>query len=163
MTVPDLGSGVIEVVARTAIIYLAIVILLRIAGKREVAQLSLLDFVLLLLIANGVQNAMVGSNVTVIGGLTAAVTLVVIDRGLGELRNRSTWFRRTVEGEPRLLIRDGVALRRAMREESISEAELLSALRQHGLLRINEAAVAVLETNGSISVIPKTDGTPPAG
>lgn len=163
MTVPDLGAGVLDVVARTAIVYLAIVILLRIAGKHEVAQLSLLDFVLLLLIANGVQNAMVGSNVTLIGGLAAAATLVVIDRGLGELRNRSTWFRKTVEGEPRLLIRDGVALQRAMREEGISEAELLSALRQHGLLRINEAALAVLETNGAISVIPRNDRTPPSG
>lgn len=163
MTVPDLGAGVLDVVARTAIVYLAIVILLRIAGKHEVAQLSLLDFVLLLLIANGVQNAMVGSNVTLIGGLAAAATLVVIDRGLGELRNRSTWFRKTVEGEPRLLIRDGVALQRAMREEGISEAELLSALRQHGLLRINEAALAVLETNGAISVIPRYDRTPPSG
>ncbi len=163
MTIPDLGSGVLDVVARTAFVYLAIVILLRIAGKHEVAQLSLLDFVLLLLIANGVQNAMVGSNVTLIGGLAAAATLVVIDRGLGELRNRSTWFRKTVEGEPRLLIRDGVALQRAMREEGITEAELLSALRQHGLLRINQAALAVLETNGAISVIPKSDGTPPSG
>jgi uncharacterized membrane protein YcaP (DUF421 family) len=159
MTIPDLGTGPIDVVLRTAIVYLAIIAILRIAGKREVAQLSMLDFVLILLISNGVQNAMVGDNVTVFGGLTAAVTLVVIDRVLGVLRNRSARFRRAVEGEPRLLVRDGVVLRRAIREEEITDDELLSAIRQHGLTKVDEVALAVLETNGAISVIAKGDGT----
>lgn len=159
MTIPDLGTGPVDVVLRTAIVYLAIIVILRVAGKREVAQLSMLDFVLILLISNGVQNAMVGDNVTVVGGLTAAATLVVVDRILGVLRNRSARFRRAVEGEPRLLVRDGTVLRRAMREEDITDDELLSALRQHGLTRVDEVALAVLETNGAISVIAKGDGT----
>lgn len=157
MTIPDLGTGPLDVVARTAIVYVAIIAILRFAGKREVAQLSMLDFVLILLISNGVQNAMVGDNVTVLGGVLAAVTLVVLDRVLGILGSRSPRFRRAVEGEPRLLVRHGRTLRRAMREESISEDELLAAVRQHGLTRIQDVALAVLETNGSISVIAKSD------
>jgi uncharacterized membrane protein YcaP (DUF421 family) len=154
MTVPDLGSGLLEVVVRTAIVYVAIVVVLRIAGKRQVGQLSMLDLVLLLLIANGVQNAMVGSNVSVAAGLAAALTLVVLDRALGAIEARSPRVRRTLEGEPRLLIRHGIVLTRALEREGISDDELLAALRQHGVATVGEVGLAVLETNGTISVIP---------
>ena len=157
MTIPDLGSGLLDVVARTAIVYLAILVLLRVTGKREVGQLSMLDFVLVLLISNGVQNAMVGDNVTLAGGVAAAITLVALDRGLGLLRDRFPRVRRVVEGEPRLLVRHGTVLRRAMREESITQAELLAALREHGLVRVEDVELAVLETTGTISVIPRPD------
>jgi uncharacterized membrane protein YcaP (DUF421 family) len=158
MTIPDLGSGLLDVIARTAIVYLAILVLLRVTGKREVGQLSMLDFVLVLLISNGVQNAMVGDNVTLAGGVAAALTLVALDRGLGLLRDRFPRVRRVVEGEPRLLVRRGTVLRRAMREESVTHAELLAALREHGLVRVEDVELAVLETTGTISVIPKSGG-----
>lgn len=158
MTLPD-PLDLVDIVVRTAVVYVAILVILRIAGKREVAQLSMLDFVTILLIANGVQNAMVGANVTVPGGIAAAITLVLLDRALGILRNASPRFRKAVEGEPRLLVRDGAMLRRALREEGVTEDELASAVRQHGLVRIDEVALAVLETNGAISVIAKADGT----
>ena len=160
MTLPDLGSGLLDVVARTAIIYLAMLLLLRLAGKREVAQLSMLELVTLLLIANAVQNSMVGENTSVAGGLLAAATLVALDRGLGLLRERSRRFRRVVEGEPRLLVRDGVVLRRALREEGLTEDELHAALRQHGVARAADVRLAVLETNGTISVVPAEPGKP---
>jgi uncharacterized membrane protein YcaP (DUF421 family) len=166
MTIPDLGSGLLDVIARTAIVYLAILVLLRVTGKREVGQLSMLDFVLVLLISNGVQNAMVGDNVTLAGGVAAALTLVALDRGLGLLRDRFPRVRRVVEGEPRLLVRRGTVLRRAMREESVTHAELLAALREHGLVRVEDVELAVLETTGTISVIPKSGaggGGGPAG
>ncbi|MEW6223382.1 MAG: YetF domain-containing protein [Chloroflexota bacterium] len=157
MTIPDLGSGLLDVVARTAIVYLAILVLLRVTGKREVGQLSMLDFVLVLLISNGVQNAMVGDNVTLAGGVAAALTLVALDRGLGLLRDRFPRVRRVVEGEPRLLVRHGTVLRRAMRDESVTQAELLAALREHGLVRVEDVELAVLETTGTISVIPRAN------
>ncbi len=153
MTIPDLGSGLLDVVARTAIVYVAILVILRAAGKREVGQLSILDLALLLLIANAVQNAMVGSNVSVAAGLTAAVTLVVLDRVLGMIEGRSTRVRRAVEGEPRLLIRNGIVLARALDREGITDDELLAALRQHGVASVGEVELAVLETSGAISVI----------
>ncbi len=167
MTIPDLGSSLLEVVARTAIIYVAILVILRAAGKRQVGQLSILDLALLLLIANGVQNAMVGTNTSVVAGIAAALTLVVLDRLLGRIESRSSRVRRAVEGEPRLLIRHGILLSRALEQEGISEDELLAALRQHGVANVGGAELAVLETSGAISVIagdgPPVDPASPAG
>jgi uncharacterized membrane protein YcaP (DUF421 family) len=156
--VADLGSDLASVALRTAIIYLAIVVMLRVAGKREVGQLSILDLVVLLLIADASQNAMVGTNTTLLGGVVAAGTLVVFDRGLRLLTDRSRRASRLVQGEPRLLVRDGVTLPRAMREEGIDRDELEAALRAHGLERPAQVKLAVLETDGSISVIPKPEG-----
>ncbi len=155
MDIPDLGLSLLEVVARTTVVYLAILVLLRAAGKRQVGQLSILDLALLLLIANGVQNAMVGSDVSVAGGLAAALTLVVLDRLLGRLERRSPRLRKAVEGEPRLLVRHGILLSQALEQEDITHDELMTALREHGIARIGEVAMAVLETSGAISVIPR--------
>ena len=156
MTVPDLGSGVFDVVARSAIVYVVLVVLLRFGGKRQVGQLSIADLVLVLLIANGVQNAMVGENTTLIGGIAAALTLVVIDRVVDRLEQRSDRVRTKLEGEPRILVRDGVILARALKEEGIAEGDLRSAIRGHGLADVEGVQMAVLETNGSISVIPNS-------
>jgi uncharacterized membrane protein YcaP (DUF421 family) len=159
MTIPDLGSGLLDVVVRTTVVYLAIVLVLRVAGKRQVGQLSIIDLVLLLLIANGVQNAMVGSNVTVAAGIAAALTLVVLDRLLGMVEGRSSRVRKAVEGEPRLLVRHGIVLTRALQREGVTEDELLAALRQHGVSSVGEVGLAVLETSGAISVIPESAAT----
>lgn len=155
MEIPDLGSGILDVVARSAVVYLVLLALLRFGGKRHVGQLSIADLVLVLLIANGVQNAMVGENTTLIGGLAAALTLVVIDRIIDRTSERSDRIRMALEGEPRILIRDGVMLERALREEGVTKGDLMSAVRQHGIADIDDIDLAVLETNGSISVIPK--------
>jgi len=155
MEIPDFGSGILDVVARSALVYLALLALLRFGGKRHVGQLSIADLVLVLLIANGVQNAMVGENTTLIGGIAAALTLVIIDRFIDGLSQRSDKVRVVLEGEPRILIRDGVMLERAIREEGVTQGDLMSAVRQHGLARVEDIDLAVLETNGSISVIPK--------
>ena len=158
MTIPDLGSGVLDVVARSAIVYVVLVVLLRFGGKRQVGQLSIADLVLVLLIANGVQNAMVGENTTLIGGIAAAVTLVVIDAVVDRLEQRSDRIRVRLEGEPRILVRDGVILPKALQEEGVAKGDLLSAIRQHGVAGVEGVDMAVLETNGSISVIPKSNG-----
>ena len=161
MTIPDLGSGVLDVVARSAIVYVVLVVLLRFGGKRQVGQLSIADLVLVLLIANGVQNAMVGENTTLIGGIAAALTLVVIDGVVDRLEQRSDRIRVRLEGEPRILVRDGVILTRAIQDEGVAKGDLLSAIRQHGVAGVEGVDMAVLETNGSISVIPKAGGAGP--
>ncbi len=158
MEIPDLGSGVLDVVARSAVVYLVLLALLRFGGKRHVGQLSIADLVLVLLIANGVQNAMVGENTTLIGGILAALTLVVIDRLIDGFSQRSDRVRVALEGEPRILIRDGVMLERALKEEGVTKGDLMSAVRQHGIADVDDIDLAVLETNGSISVIPKGAG-----
>ncbi len=158
MTIPDLGSGVLDVVARSAIVYVVLVVLLRFGGKRQVGQLSIADLVLVLLIANGVQNAMVGENTTLIGGIAAATTLLVLDGVIDRVAQRSDRVRAGLEGEPRILVRDGAILPKALRDEGIATGDLMSAIRQHGVAGVEGVDMAVLETNGAISVIPKASG-----
>ena len=159
MPIPDLGSSLLDVAIRTAIVYVFIVIALKIGGQRDVGQMSRLDLIVLLVIADAVQNAMVGENTTLVGGLVAATVLVGLDRGLRLLEHRSKRVERIIEGEPRMLIRNGVVLGKALREEDISTDELMAALRRHGVVRPDQVELAVLETDGSISVVPDSGET----
>ena len=171
MTLPDIGSGLPEIVLRTAIVYLFLVVVLRLSGKREVGQLSILELIVILVISDAVQNSMVGENTTVWGGLVAVLTLVGLDKGIGLVSERSKRVRQALEGEPRLLVRDGRLMEKALREEKVDAEDVRTAVRAHGLARIEDVRMAVLETDGSISVIPRDDKapaqapprTPPAG
>ena len=155
MTLPEIGSDLPDIVLRTTVVYLFLVVVLRITGKREVGQMSILELVVILIISNAVQNAMVGENTTLWAGLLAVLTLLALDLGLKALTGRSRLLRRAVEGEPRLLVRDGKLLDRALREEGVGEDEVRAAVRGHGLERVEDVKLAVLETDGTISVIPK--------
>jgi uncharacterized membrane protein YcaP (DUF421 family) len=159
--IPDLGSGLVDVAIRTAIIYFVLIVGLRIAGKREVGQLSIFDLIVLLVIADAVQNSMVGENTTLLGGIIAAGTLITLDKTLDMVSGRSPRIRRLLEGEPQELIRDGVVDEGALRREGIDRDHLDAVLRSHGIIDPSEVKLAVLETNGSISVIPRNpdDGT----
>jgi uncharacterized membrane protein YcaP (DUF421 family) len=154
MTIPDFGSSLLDVAIRTAIIYVVIVIALRIGGQRDVGQMSKLDLIVLVVIADAVQNAMVGENTTLLGGIVAAAVLVTLDRSLRFLEHRWKPAERLIEGEPRMLIRDGHVLGKALRDEDIATDELMAALRRHGVERPDQVKLAVLETDGSISVVP---------
>jgi uncharacterized membrane protein YcaP (DUF421 family) len=158
MTLPEIGSSLLEVVLRTAVVYLFLVVVLRLTGKREVGQMSILELVVILIISNAVQNAMVGENTTLWAGLVAVLTLLGMDLGLKALTGRSRRLRRAVEGEPRLLVRDGRLLDKAVREEGVEPDQVRAAIRAHGLARIEDVRLAVLETDGSISVIPMSEG-----
>jgi uncharacterized membrane protein YcaP (DUF421 family) len=158
MTLPDFGSSLPEIVLRTAIVYLFLVVVLRVTGKREVGQMSILELIVILIISDAVQNSMVGENTTVWGGLVAVLTLLGLDALLRTLTGRSKRLRRAIEGEPRLLVRDGRLLTRALREERLEPADVRAAIRAQGLERVEDVHIAVLETDGSISVIPKAGG-----
>jgi uncharacterized membrane protein YcaP (DUF421 family) len=157
MTLPDIGSSLPEIVVRTAVVYVFLVVVLRVSGKREVGQLSILELIVILVISDAVQNSMVGENTSLWGGLVAVLTLVAVDQTLNQLSRRSRRVRRALEGEPRLLIRDGRLLNRAIREEQIDVEDVRTAIRAHGLARVEDVRIAVLETDGSISVIPRDD------
>ncbi len=161
--VPDLGSGLVGVALRSAIIYVFLVIALRIGGKREVGQLTTPDLVVLLVVANGVQNAMVGENTSVFGGIVATVVVIALAKVVSMAVSRSRRLERALIGEPRILIIDGVPDPKAMREEEIGMDELLAALREHGVEHVNEIHLAVLEVDGSISVIPAQPGAAQSG
>jgi len=149
----DLTSA-LGIIIRTMAVYLAILVGLRISGKREIGQMTVFDLVVLLLIANAVQNAMVGPDTSLVGGILAAVVLLVANAIIASLRLRWPRLRRLVEGSPTLLVLHGEVIPQHMRREGIDEESLLTALREHGVAEIGEVEMAVLEIDGSISVVP---------
>ena len=157
MTIPDLGSDLPSVILRTSIVYLCLVVGFRLLGKREAGQLSTLDLVVLLVIANAVQNAMVGENTSLIAGLIAAGAIMVLNLSLHKAADRWETLRNLLDGEPTLLVDHGRIVFENLRKEGISDRELAVALRQNQLLRADEALYVFLETNGQISVIPMRD------
>ena len=134
-------------------VYLFIILAIRLFGKRELAQLSVVDLVFILLISNAVQNAMVGSNSSLAGGLVAAGTLFVVNLLFKSLLSKFPKLGRMVQGEAVPLVHKGEILREGMRESGITEEELLEAVREHGVASIREVDLAVLEVDGNISVL----------
>ena len=158
---PELGSSLLDVFVRTAIVYTFLVVAIRLSGKREIGQMSVLELIVILVISDAVQNSMVGENTSIWGGLVAAATLLLADRVASALTDRSRRLKHFVEGEPRLLIRDGRILTMAMHVEGVDDEELRAAVRREGIARLDAVQLAVLETDGSISVIPKPDAPAP--
>src|SRR5688572_16277569 len=115
--------------------------------------MSVLELIVVLIISDAVQNSMVGDNTSVWGGLVAVVVLLGLDFILRELSRRSRRLRVAVEGEPRLLVRAGRVLERALQQEGLDRSDLDAAIRAHGVARIEDVDQAVLETDGTISVI----------
>ncbi len=148
---PTGASVVLQIALRTAVIYLVVLIGVRLSGKREVGQMTPFDLTLLLLLSNSVQNAMTGPDTSLIGGVVAASTLLVLNYFVGSLSGRNPVFRRVVQGEPSLLIHDGKAIESHMAREHVSMDELERALREHGIADVHDVALAVLEVDGSIS------------
>lgn len=154
---------------RSGIVYLVLIIVFRLIGKRHVAQLSLVDFILILLVSNAVQNAMVGDDNTLGGGIVAALTLIAINIVLTRFIVKDQKFGRFIEGEPKLIIRHGRILMKQLAAENLRIDEVHEAIRKAGFGSVNEVGEAVLEVDGSISVIgmgepypsPKEDTTLP--
>jgi len=142
------------IVIRTVLIYLTILIGLRLAGKREIGQMTVFDLVVLLLIANAVQNAMLGPDTSLVGGILAAAVLLGLNSIVARLRLRWPRLRRLVEGTPTILILHGELIPQHLHREGLDEETLLTALREHGISEIGEVEMAVLEIDGSISVVP---------
>lgn len=150
-----LGIDWWEIAVRTAVVYVALVFGLRLFGKREIGQMAPFDLVIILLIANAVQNAMVGSDTSLLGGLIAAMTLLVANYGVAQLRERVPRFREIVEGHPAVLITDGQLQLREVRRERVDMLELEQAIREHGIDGIQNVRLAVLEVDGTISIVPR--------
>ncbi len=147
----------IEIVGRTLVVYAAVLIGLRLGGRRELGQLTPFDLVVILLVANAVQNAMVGADTTLQGGLVAAATLLVVNAGVARLRLRSVRVRHLVEGVPVVLVQHGEIVAANLQHEGITEEEVVAAVREHGEIGdLSQVELAVLETDGSVSVVPMT-------
>jgi uncharacterized membrane protein YcaP (DUF421 family) len=146
-------TTLLEVAGRSCAIYFVLFLALRFLGKREVSQFSTFDLILLLILANAVQNAMVGSNNSLAGGITAGLTLLGINFLLGKLLSSRPRLRHWLEGKPSILVRHGKVEWRTLRMENIDSEALMAALRQHGLQRVKDVELAVLELDGSVSVV----------
>jgi len=144
-----------QIIVRTAVIYLAVYGGLRLMGKRELGQMTVFDLVVILLIANAVQNAMVGPDVSLTGGVLAAGVLLVMNKAISVLRLHSEFWGRLLEGTPTLLIQHGEFVTPHLRREGLKESEVEMAMREHGITSVEEVKFAVLETDGTISFIPK--------
>jgi uncharacterized membrane protein YcaP (DUF421 family) len=151
-----------SLVFRAATVFLVLVLMLRLANKRQVAQLGLPDFVALLLISNAVQNAMNGGDNSLVGGLLMAGVLVLLATGLQYLTYRSPRVERIVQGAPTLLIHKGQVIDANLRGELMSRRELHAILRKQGIDDVAEVAEAVLESDGYLSLIKHGEAIPVA-
>jgi uncharacterized membrane protein YcaP (DUF421 family) len=142
-----------ELVLRSAVVYVFLLGLLRITGKRQVGQLAPFDLVLLLVLSNAVQNSMNGGDNSLIGGLISAATLVLLNYGLGIATYRSKKLEGLIEGRPQVLIHNGLVIKDVMSDARLTQHELNAALRRAGCSTVDEVHYAVLENNGTISVI----------
>jgi uncharacterized membrane protein YcaP (DUF421 family) len=152
-------ASALGIIVRTVVVYLVILIGLRLSGKREIGQMRIFELVMLLLIANAVQNAMVGPDTSLIGGIIAAIVLLFFNALVARLRLCWPLLRRLVEGTPTLQVLRGEVIPAHFRREAIDEEALLAVLREHGVAEISQVEMAVLEIDGSISVVPVGEAT----
>jgi Predicted membrane protein len=149
----ELGVPVGEKVVRALLIYVFLVLALRLAGKRELAQLSTVDFVVLLAVANAVQNGLIGNEVSVTGAVIGASVLFFVNGLVAVLLFRAVRFRRLVEGTPTVLVVDGVVDHRALRRERLSLDDLLDQVQEAGADGFADVRRASLEPSGRILVL----------
>ena len=148
------GANVLlQIVLRTGVIYLLVLIGVRLSGKREVGQMTPFDLTLLLLLSNSVQNAMTGPDTSLLGGAVAASTLLILNYLVANVSGGNRHLRRLIEGQPSLLVHDGKLIEEHMAREHVSMDELHRALREHGINSCDQVALAVLEVDGSISCL----------
>jgi uncharacterized membrane protein YcaP (DUF421 family) len=143
----------LDVVVRSLGVYFFMLLALRVFGKKELSQLNTADIILFLLISNAVQNAMVGSNTSLSGGITAALVLFMVNFLIKKLMFRFPKLNGIIQEKPIVLIHDGKADYKALSDLSISSDELHQALREHGLEHYTEVKLALLEIDGNISII----------
>ncbi|MDR7534391.1 MAG: DUF421 domain-containing protein [Armatimonadota bacterium] len=149
------GVSVAEKIIRALLVYLFLVIILRVGGRRELAQMNAFDLVVLLTISNTVQNAIIGNDDSLFGGIIGATTLVLANLVVVRFLYRHPALDRKIEGEPVWLVRNGGIIEEHLRREMITEDELLAAVRRQGVPSIEDCDQVILETSGTITVIPR--------
>jgi uncharacterized membrane protein YcaP (DUF421 family) len=142
-----------EKILRSLLVFAFLVLALRIAGKRELAQINVMDLAVLLLVSNALQNAMIGSDNSLLGGIIGAATLFAANYGFVRLTYRNARARRILEGTPRTLLEDGRPDWAALRREAITELELRTIALERGFPRLDDVALIVLETDGHLAVM----------
>jgi uncharacterized membrane protein YcaP (DUF421 family) len=138
----NLHLGIDEKIFRSLLVFIFLAVALRLGGKREMGQLNVLDLAVLLLASNALQNALIGDDNSVTGGVIGATTLFV------RLTFSNSRARRILEGTPRVLLRNGEADAEALRKEAITDTELVDIVLQHGFSDLHDVGLVMIETNG---------------
>jgi uncharacterized membrane protein YcaP (DUF421 family) len=147
-----------ESIARALIVYAFMLLVFRFSGKRTLGEVTTFDFVLVLIIAETIQEALIGRDLSMTNAMIVIVTLVGIDIILNLVKAHSARADRLLEGTPTVIVENGQPLHERLREEQLNEEDILRAARQHGLERMDQIKRAVLERNGGISIIPREKG-----
>jgi uncharacterized membrane protein YcaP (DUF421 family) len=147
------GTSLAEKIIRPIAVYIFLVLILRVGGRRELGQLNAFDLVVLLTLANAVQNAIIGDDNSLIGGFIGGATLVLLNLGVIRYLYRHPGLDRKIEGEPVTLVKDGRVIREHLEKELITEEELLAVVHRQGVDRFEACAEVILETSGVITVL----------
>jgi uncharacterized membrane protein YcaP (DUF421 family) len=148
----DLSIGIGEIILRAAVVYAVLFVLLRFGGKKHVGELAPFDLVVLLILSETVQGALVADDKSLVGGLVAAATLIALGHVVGYVSWRNKRLERFFEGAPRVLVRNGRVRRDTLANEQVTHSELIEALRREGCTSLKNVRFAVLENDGSITV-----------
>jgi uncharacterized membrane protein YcaP (DUF421 family) len=143
----------LDIALRSLAVYVFMVVAIRLTGKKELSQLNTIDVVLILLISNSVQNAMVGSNTSLLGGLAAAAVLFVLNYILKKVAFKNKKIRELIFEHPEILIRNGKLNFDKLSHLGISDEELKEAMREHGVEYYKDVKLAIFEVDGNISII----------
>lgn len=144
-----------ELIGRGLLIYFFLILLLRATGKRQIGQMSPFDLVLLMVLSNAVQNSMVGGDNSVSAGLILAVTLVAANWIVGKVTSSSKTMEKLIEGSPQVLFHNGKIYGKILSEDQITRQELIAAVHKAGYGDLDAIRTAILENDGTISIIPK--------
>jgi uncharacterized membrane protein YcaP (DUF421 family) len=146
----------VDSVLRALAVYVFLLVIFRVAGKRTMAQVTVFDFVLLLIISEATQQAMIGQDFSITNAMLVITTLVAAERGLTWVQARYKKIDKLLDGLPLVLVEDGKPFEDRLRQERVGEDDILAAARQtQGLARMDQIKYAVLEQTGGISIVPK--------
>lgn len=142
---------------RACAVYFVLLAMIRVSGKRSMGQFTSFDMLLVVLLGNAVQNALLGTDTTVGGGLILAATLIALNWGVGYVSSRSDRAERLFEGVPVVLARDGHVYREILKRELVSRADFHKAMRENDCAEVDQIGLAMLETNGHITILRRGD------
>ena len=145
--------SILELLIRAIAVYVFLLVLLRVSGKRELGQFSPVEFVSIMLVSNAVQNSMNGGDNSLVGGLVIAFGLIAMSAGVAYFSYRSKKFRQWVEGTPTLVIRHGKFLEASLKREHLTHDEMLTLLRRQGIRNLDEVDAGIFESDGRLTLI----------
>lgn len=149
----DLAMPWWEFVLRAVVVYVAVLVMVRLSGKRTVGQFTPFDLIVVVLLGTAVQNSLIGKDTSLLGGLLLAATLIGLNWLVGMVTSRFHRIEKIVEGEPVVLARNGHVFEHVLRRQLISQEDFQLALRMNSVNDISDVDIALLETNGQISVV----------